>query len=657
MARQAIRPRDLHCAAVPTMAPYGSWRSPIAAARLAAGGVRLSEPWPFVDGSVIWLEGRASEGGRSVLVRRDPDGATADLLPAGTNARTRVHEYGGGAWLPAGGAVVFSGYADQRLYRVEPGGASAAITPEPPEPAGLRYADGRTTPDGRLIVCVRETHAGGEVVNELVVLPADGSAPPRPIASGRDFYSFPRISPDGTRLAWTEWDHPQMPWDGTELLVAQLAADGTLGAPERVAGGPRESIWQPEWSPDGVLHFVSDRSGWWNLHREPDVAIAPEDAEYGVAQWLFGGSTYAFAGGALWAIRGQGGEQRLCRIADGRAEPLDLPYTAYEYAYLRSDGRRLVFKAASPTSSPVLAALDSETGESTVLARSTSDPVDPGYISVPRAIEFAGDGGGSAHAWYYPPRNADFAGPPDERPPLIVHSHGGPTSHEPPSFQGEIAYWTSRGIGVVDVNYGGSTGYGRAYRERLNGNWGVLDTADCAAAALHLAGRGEVDGARLAISGESAGGYVTLCALVFRDDFAAGASHYGVGDVAALARDTHKFEARYLDGLIGPYPDAAELYRERSPIHAVERLRVPVILFQGLEDEVVPPAQAEAMVAALRANGIPYAYLPFEGEQHGFRRAESIVRAHEAELAFYGRILGFTPAGDLPALVIENLDA
>jgi dipeptidyl aminopeptidase/acylaminoacyl peptidase len=643
---------------LPTEAPYGSWRSPIAAERLAAGGVRLAEPWPAADGSVYWLEGRAAEGGRSVLVRREPGGTTSDLFPAGFNARTRVHEYGGGAWLLAGDAVVFSNYEDQRLYRVEPGGAPEPVTPEPAVAGALRYADGRPTPDGGLIVCVRESHASGAVVNELVVLPADGSAAPRVIAAGRDFYAWPRVSPDGTRLAWMQWDHPQMPWDGTELMVAALEPDGTVGAGERVAGGARESIWQPDWSPGGALHFVSDRSGWWNLYREPDVAIAPDEAEYGFPQWIFGGATYAFAAdGGIWAIRGQGGEQRLCRIADGRAEALDLPYTSFDFPYLRSDGRRLVFTAASPTTSPVLAALDVATRECEILARSAHDPVDPAYISVPRAIAFPSEGGGTAHAWFYPPRNADHTGPADELPPLIVHSHGGPTAHETPSYQGQIAYWTSRGIGVVDVNYSGSTGFGRAYRERLNGNWGVLDTADCAAAALYLAESGEADGARLAISGESAGGYATLCALVFRDDFATGASHYGVGDVAALARDTHKFEARYLDGLIGPYPEAEERYRERSPIHAVDRLRVPVILFQGLEDEVVPPAQAEAMVAALQANGVPYAYLPFAGEQHGFRRAESIVRSHEAELAFYGRILGFTPAGDIPPLRIENLDA
>jgi dipeptidyl aminopeptidase/acylaminoacyl peptidase len=503
---------------------------------------------------------------------------------------------------------------------------------------------------------VRETHARGDVVNDLVVLAADGSGGPRSIASGRDFYASPRISPDGTRVAWLEWDHPNMPWNGTELMVAGLDGDG--GPAERVAGGREESIWQPEWSPEGTLHFVSDRSGWWNLYRAPDEALAPEEAEYGFPAWVFGGATYAFADdGSILAIRGQGGEQRLCRVAGGRAEDLGLPYTSYDFPCLAGDGRRVVTKAASPTEPPALVAIDAATGQREVLVRSSTEAVDERYVPIPRAIEFPSEGGGTAHAWFYPPANADFQAPEGERPPLIVHSHGGPTSGVSPSYQADVAYWTSRGIGVVDVNYSGSTGFGRAFRARLDGTWGVLDTADCAAAATHLAALGEADPERLAISGESAGGYATLCALVFRDEFATGASHYGVGDVAALARDTHKFESHYLDTLIGPYPEMEALYRERSPSQHVDRLRVPVILFQGLEDKVVPPEQAERMVAALRENGIPFAYLAFAGEQHGFRRAETIVRAHEAELTFYGRILGFTPAGEYPPLEIENLDA
>jgi dipeptidyl aminopeptidase/acylaminoacyl peptidase len=641
---------------VPSVAPYGSWQSPISADRIAHGGIALSEPWLGEGGTTYWLEGRPSEGGRSVLVRRGADGALADVLPAEFNVRTRVHEYGGGAWLLAGDAVVFANFDDQRLYRLDRGGDPRPITPEPPAPAALRYADGRATPDGRLIVSVRETHDGAEVTNELVALPADGSAAPRTIASGRDFYATPRVSPDGRRVAWIEWDHPRMPWDGTELQVADLAPDGTVGEPRRVAGGPEESIWQPDWSPAGELHYVSDRSGWWNLYREPDEALAPDAAEYGYPHWVFGGSTYAFApGGDVLAIRVDRADERLHRIADGRAERLDLPYTSYSYPYLVGRDGRVVFRAASPTEAPALVELDLETGTPTVLRRSVDEPVDPTYVSVPRAIEFPTEGDRTAHAWYYPPRNADFDGPADELPPLLVYSHGGPTAHVTAELEMDVVYWTSRGFGMVAVNYGGSTGYGREYRERLKGTWGVVDTADCVAAARFLAAAADVDSDRLAIRGGSAGGYTTLCALVFTGAFAAGASYYGVGDAEALARDTHKFESRYLDGLIGPYPDCADLYRERSPIHHVERMRSPVILFQGLEDEVVPPSQAETMVAALRANGVPYAYLAFEGEQHGFRRAETIIRSHEAELYFYGRILGFGPAGDIPPVEIENL--
>jgi dipeptidyl aminopeptidase/acylaminoacyl peptidase len=640
-----------------TAAPYGSWTSPIAAERIARGGVRLSEPWLGPGGSTYWLEGRPSEGGRNQIVRHDPGGGLTDLLPEGFNARTRVHEYGGGAWLLAGDVIVFSDYGDQRLYRLDPGAAEpVAITAAPAASGAVRYADGRATPDGRHVVSVRETHDGATVLNELVALPLDGSAEPRVIATGRDFYATPRIAPAGDRIAWIEWDHPRMPWDGTELMTAALAPDGTLaGEPRPVAGGPEESIWQPDWSPDGKLHFASDRTGWWNLYREPDVALAPDEAEHGFPHWVFGGATYAFGrGGELLSIRVDRAQERLCQVRDGRVEPLELPYTSYEYPYLRSDGARAVFRAASPHEAPAIVQLDLATGAATVLRASVDEPLDPAYVSVPRAIEFPTDGDRTAHAWYYPPANAEYEGPPGERPPLLVLSHGGPTSHATAALQMDVAYWTSRGFGVVDVNYGGSTGFGREYRERLRGMWGIVDTADCIAAARFL-GREDVDPRRLAIRGGSAGGYTTLCALVFHDEFAAGASYYGVGDAEALARDTHKFESRYLDGLIGPYPEAADVYRRRSPIHYVDRVREPVILFQGLEDEVVPPNQAETMVQALRANGVPFAYVAFEGEQHGFRRAETIVRCHEAELWFYGRILGFEPAGDIEPVEIENL--
>jgi dipeptidyl aminopeptidase/acylaminoacyl peptidase len=582
-----------------------------------------------------------------------------DVTPDGFYVRTRVHEYGGGAWLLHGETVFFSNFYDQRLYRQEPGQAPRPITPEPPTPAALRYADGRATPDGRLIVCVRESHTGAEAVNELVALPADGSAEPPALATGRDFYSFPRISPDGETLAWTSWDHPNMPWDGTELYVAALGQD-ELGEPRLVAGGPDESIFQPEWSPDGKLHFVSDKTGWWNLYREHDGAVealTAEEAELGYPQWLFGGATYAFvADGAIACVRCDRGEERLCLLAPGaeRPEDLGLPYTSFEFPCVRSHGNSLVFIAGSAEQEAEVVSLELPEGEPVPLRPSSDDPVGAAYASRPRAIEFPTEGGLTAHAFYYPPANPEATGPDGERPPLIVEIHGGPTSHRCPELRRATLFWTSRGFGVVDVNYGGSTGFGRDYRERLRDAWGIVDTADCIAAARHLAESGQADGERLLIHGGSAGGYTTLCALVFHDAFASGASYYGVADAETLARDTHKFESHYLDRLIGPYPEAAETYRQRSPIHFADRLRSPVILFQGLEDEVVPPSQAEEMVRALRANGIPHAYLSFEGEQHGFRRQETIVRCLEAELFFYGQILGFQPADEIEPVTIEG---
>jgi dipeptidyl aminopeptidase/acylaminoacyl peptidase len=640
-------------------APFGSWRSPITAELVARAGTRLSEPLLDGDGAGWWLEGRPAEGGRTVLVRRPRGGEPEDVTPQGFYVRTRVHEYGGGAWLLHGQTAFFSNFEDQRLYRQDLGAAPSPITPEPPAPAALRYADGRATPDGRLIVCVRESHAAEEVVNELVAVPADGSAQPFVLATGRDFYSFPRISPNGGRLAWTCWDHPNMPWDGTELWVAGLG-EGELGEPRRVAGGPKESVFQPDWSPEGDLHFVSDRTGWWNLYRERDgevQALTAEEAELGYPQWLFGGSTYAFIpGGAIACVRCDRGEERLCMLAPGAGEPRDLglAYTSFEFPSLRSQGSSLVFIAGSPEREAEIVSLEVPDGEPTPLRPASDEPVDVAYASSPRAIEFPTEDGLSAHAFYYPPANPKHAGPEGERPPLIVEIHGGPTSHRCPELRKSTLYWTSRGFGVVDVNYGGSTGFGRDYRERLRRRWGIVDTADCIAAARYLAESGESDGERLLIHGGSAGGYTTLCALVFHDAFASGASYYGVADAETLARDTHKFESRYLDGLIGPYPQAAHTYRERSPIHFAERLRSPVILFQGLEDEVVPPSQAEEMVAALRAGGVPHAYLAFEGEQHGFRRQETIVRCLEAELFFYGRILGFEPADRIEPVPIEG---
>jgi dipeptidyl aminopeptidase/acylaminoacyl peptidase len=654
---------------MPTVAPYGSWSSPIEAATVARGGRRLGAAAIAADGAVWWAEGRPTEGGRTVLMRRGPGSEPEAVTPEGTNVRTRVHEYGGGAWCLAGpDLVLFVDFEDQRLYRQRLGEAPVAVSPEPPESGALMYADMRPLPDGSAVVCVRETHQGdAEPVNEIVRLPLDGSGEAQVLASGRDFYSFPRISPDGAWLAWTCWDHPNMPWDGTELWIAPLEDP----AQERlVAGGPEESIFQPEWSPDGRLHFASDRDGWWNLYRahEPAselsgeegtlVQLTEERADFAHPQWLFGGATYAFTGsGAIVCVRCERGAEQLYLLEPGGWEPTDLglPYTAFGFPVLSARGTAVAFAAAGPESEPAIVLYDVERREAEIVRTASEEPVDPAYASRPRPVEFPTSDGETAYGFYYPPANPEFEAPEGEAPPLIVESHGGPTSHATPALDREFLYWTSRGFGVVDVNYRGSSGYGREYRNKLRGTWGVVDTEDCVNAALHLAEQGDADRERLAIRGGSAGGYATLCALTFHDAFATGASYYGVADAETLAQDTHKFESRYLDRLIGPYPEQADLYRERSPINHVERLRAPVILFQGLEDEVVPPNQAETMVAALERNGVPHAYVAFEGEQHGFRRAETNIRCLEAELYFYGRIMGFEPAGDPEPVEITGL--
>ena len=557
--------------------------------------------------------------------------------------------------------MFFSNFTDQRLYRQEPGGEPKPITPAPPAPASMRYADGRVTPDGRTIVCVRERHEQGrEAINEIVTLPADGSSEPRVILSGYDFYSFPRISPDGRRLAWTCWRHPQMPWDGSELWVGDLSGDGTITNCRHVAGSNSESVFQPEWSADGTLFFISDATGWWNLYADRNgkaVPIFQAEAEVGVAQWLFGYSRYAFlSGGRVACIYSQNGLDYLALVDTGsqHVDILKIPYTTM--GHIESDGAdTLYFAGASPSRAPEVVALEGASGRTRTLKSSLDVAIDPEYFSEPEPIEFPTSNGLTAFALFYPPKNKDVIGPTGERPPLIVFSHGGPTGAATSALRLAVQYWTTRGFAIVDVNYGGSTGYGRPYRERLKGNWGIVDVDDCINAARYLETRGDVDGKRMAIRGGSAGGYTTLCALVFHNVFGAGASYFGVADLTALAQDTHKFESRYEDGLVGPYPEAAELYRQRSPVNFADRLSCPVILLQGLEDKVVPPSQAEIMITALRAKRLPFAYVAFPTEGHGFREAANIQRSIEAEFYFYSRIFGFTPADKIEPVEIENL--
>ncbi len=639
------------------IAPYGSWKSPITTDLIVAGTVGLGNI--LADGDVIyWIESRPTEAGRNVIVRRTPDGCTTDMTPVGFNARTRVHEYGGGDYLVHDGVIFFANFADQRLYRQEGNASPQPITPE----AALRYADAVADAARRRLICIREDHtvADREAVNTIAAVPCDGATSAgQVLMSGNDFYASPRLSPDGTRLAWLTWNHPNMPWDGCELWVATVQEDGSLTSARHIAGGPAESIFQPEWSPDGVLHFVSDRTGWWNLYRWQNGRAEPlceMPAEFGVPQWVFRQSTYAFvAPDRIACAYTQNGVWRLALLntTTKALTPFDLPYT--EIGSVRAVGGRVIFIAASPTQAPAIISLDPATGDVTVLRRSSEVSLDAGYLSVPQPIEFPTTAGLVAHALYYPPINRDYRPPAGERPPLLVLSHGGPTGATSTALRLSIQFWTSRGFAVVDVNYGGSTGYGRAYRERLNGAWGIVDVDDCVNAARYLVGRGLADPQRLAIRGGSAGGYTTLAALTFRDVFRAGASHFGVSDLEALATDTHKFESRYLDRLIGPYPERRDLYLARSPIHFTDRLATPLILLQGLEDKVVPPSQAEKMFAAVKAKGLPVAYVPFAGEQHGFRKAENIKRALEAELYFYARIFGFALADAIEPVTIENL--
>ncbi len=642
----------------PKTAPYGSWSSPITSELLVTDAVRLEYPTTDHD-DVYWIESRPSEAGRNVIVKRNADGTIEDVLGAGFAARTLAHEYGGRCHVVHDGVVYFSNFADQRLYRIDPGTSPRAITNEPKHPRARRYADPVVSPDGNHLICVRERHEADAVINDLVVLATDGSSPARVLAEGHDFYAAPALSPDARQLSWITWDHPRMPWDGTELSEATLDDEFNVVDERIVCGGLEESVVQPRYGADGSLYYISDRTGWWNLYRdapEGAKALAARDAEFAEPAWVFGLSSYTpLDDGSIALTWAEGGTGRLGVIAPDDGPLREVPTSFGSIGQLTALGDSIVALADSPTEPVAVVVIDLTSGEATVIKASRVNSVDPGYLSIPQAIEFPTENGLSAHALYYPPTNRDFVAPEGSLPPLIVASHGGPTSQCASGLNYSIQFWTSRGFAVTDVDYGGSTGYGRAYRERLKGAWGIVDLDDCVNAARYLASTGRADPNGLLIHGGSAGGYTTLSALTFRDVFAAGASYFGVGDLGALARDTHKFESRYLDGLIGPWPEAEAIYEERSPIFHTDLLRTPVILFQGLEDEVVPPAQAEAMAEALSEKGVPFAYLAYEGEQHGFRIAANIIRTAEAELYFYGKILGFEPAGSIEPVEIENL--
>ena len=641
----------------PRVAPYGSWKSPITSDVYASSFVALSQV--YVEGDdIYWVEMLPNEGGRYVLVRRSADGAINTITPAGFNVRTRVHEYGGGSFLVADRVVYFSNFTDQRLYHQRPGEDPQPITPE----GAFRYADGVIDPAGKWLFSVREDHreSDQDAQNTLVRIDLPEAGAGTIITSGYDFYSTPRLSKDGSKLAWLSWNHPNMPWDGTELWVADVTSDGSLANQQQIAGAKDESIFQPEWSPAGVLHFVSDRSGWWNLYRWRDGQIEPlceMSAEFGEPQWVFRMSTYAFESeNRLLCAIVENGEERLVHLdtASHTLEHIETPYAGF--AYIRVTGDHSVFLANAPTLTTAIVRMELATGKIDVLRESREVTIDTAYFSTPQHIEFPTTGGLTAYGFYYPPANPDFTAPQGDLPPLLVMSHGGPTAAVGTGLSYAIQYWTSRGVAVLDVNYGGSTGYGREFRRRLNGQWGVVDMDDCSNGALYLAEKGLADRNRLAITGGSAGGYTTLCALTFKDVFGAGASYFGVSDLAALASDTHKFESRYLDSLIGPFPERRDLYDARSPIYHLDKLNRPMIILQGLEDKIVPPNQAQLMFEAVRSKELPVAYLAFEGEQHGFRKSENIKRSIEAELYFYSRIFDFPLADPIEPVHIENLD-
>jgi dipeptidyl aminopeptidase/acylaminoacyl peptidase len=687
--------------ATPPPVPFGAWPSPVTAADVARGRLRIGFP-TVIGGEVWWQEGRPEESGRVTVVHRTAGGKLVDVLPAPWNARSRVHEYGGLSYLPVprssvqpagsggrtprGHAIVFANYDDQRLYVAEPDVTDGKQEPRPitPDPvaahldqAGLRYGDFTLAPNGREIWCVQEEHFTGKVTRAIVAVPLDGSATEDPSAvrqlvTGTDFFAFPTPSPDGTRLAWISWNHPHMPWDGTELRVATVTKGGqggqggegghggeggtdAVGRGRLVKGGLRESVLAPAWRDNTSLYVVTDWTGWWNIYQvgltgEPPQALYPAEEEFAGPLWQLGARPFAVLGDGRLAVTHGRGSMRLGVLDPDTSELTDLDLPMSEFApMISADGTAVAALAGGPKQPLSVVRVDVETPRLEVLRAELDDTLDEAYLPVPRHVEVEGKYGRVVHALVYPPTNPEAEGPAGERPPYVVWVHGGPTAHVVGLLDVEKAYFTSRGIGIIDVNYGGSTGYGRLYRERLRRQWGVIDVEDAVAAARSLAGQGEADPARLAIRGGSAGGWTALAAVTTGtadgNVFSAATSYYGVADLTAFAQQTHDFESRYLDGLIGPLPGFEAIYAERAPVGHVTNRTCPILLLQGLDDPVVPPEQSESIARDLAAHHIRHAYIAFEGESHGFRRAESVTTALEAELSFYGQILGFTPPG------------
>ncbi len=637
-----------------TLRPFGEWPSPVTSRDISEAGFKFSDV--ALDGeNVIWLEGRPMEAGRSVLVAVGPDGRHRDLTPDNFSVRSRVHEYGGGAFAVRHGRIWFVNDADQRVYCHLEGEAPKAVTKCRSD---VRFSDLKIDQSRDRLICIRETHAETQVTNDLVSIDCrTGNI--RILASGHDFFAAPCLSADGAKLAWLTWDHPDMPWDRTSIWVAKCLPSGGLTEIRVLETEKPIAAFQPSFGPDGRLYVVADPADFWVPCVVDDLSLVPlvdMPAEFGLPQWVFGMSTFGFSrDGDLIAAFCREGLWRLARLSPSGAAPqlFDLDYT--DISAVRVDGERVVFLGAGPRTPMSVVSLDCSTGTVAVIKMSLRVDYAQTYLSVPESISFPTGNGESAHGFYYPPASGEFVGPPDEKPPLIVIGHGGPTGASTPVYKAGTQFWTTRGFAVLDVNYRGSTGYGRPYRESLYGRWGEADVEDCVAGARYLADKGWVDRRRLAIRGSSAGGYTALAAITFHDTFRCAASYYGISELSSLAKDTHKFEARYLDKLIGPYPAARSIYEERSPLLHVDRLSCPVIFFQGLEDKVVPPSQADRLVDALREKGVPVAYLKFEGEQHGFRKAETIQRTLDAEWYFYGKIFGFDPRGGTTTVEIANL--
>ena len=640
-----------------TVAPFGSWDSPFKIERLTEKVVFLAEA-RAVDGLRYWLEGHPDEGGRQVLVRRERDGTITRLTPEGFNARSRVHEYGGGAILVSTALIVVSDFVSGRLNRVVRPGELVPITPE----RQWRFADLVHDKARNRLIAIREDHEPdvverhGEWNNELVAIDLD-SGDVTVLAAGSDFYMAPRVSPDGGSLAWVEWHHPNMPWDGTELRLATIGPDGALVGARTIAGSRSDWVSQPRWSPDGILHFAAEPTGWMNLYRYVDGRIeqvADLEAEVVPPDWQFGLAHYGFLpDGEIIGLARSGGRDRLIRIGrDGAVTTIETPYT--EFGSISVDGDRFLVRAAGPASPAVVAEIDLE-GNVDVLRHATPFAPEPGDTSMPQHIEFPTKGDRTAFGNYYPPTNRSFVGPEGELPPLIVTSHGGPTSSAFTAFQTGLQLFASRGYAVLDVDYGGSSGYGRDYRKRLEGEWGIVDVDDCVAGAKYLAEQGLVDGERQAIRGGSASGFTTLAALAFTKQFDAGCTYFGIGDLRAFVKDTHKFESRYLESLLGPWPEAKQVYLDRSPALHADQITSPVLVQQGEEDKVVPKEEGERIVDALFERRVPHAYLLYPGEDHGFRSREAIIRSFGAELSFYAQVFGFEPADDIEPLEIQFL--